>query len=162
MKFSTADLCDHHPEKVQLVRPGFRHFGGVRKFSGAIRTVSCFEDNSLVRELLEMRVKASVLVVDGRASMRCALLGDLLAKLAVANGWEAVIVNGCVRDSAILKTLKLGVMALATQPRKSRKLHTGAVDVPVHFAGVSFLPGSFVYVDADGVLVAAQKLEFGT
>ncbi len=162
MKFSTADLCDTHSEKVQLIRPGFRHFGGTREFSGTIRTVSCFEDNSLVRKMLEADVKASVLVVDGRASMRCALLGDRLATLATANGWEGLIVNGCVRDSATLRTLQLGVMALATQSRKSHKIHAGAVDVPVFFAGVSFLPGGFVYADADGVLVAVEKLESRT
>ena len=43
-------------------------------------TVKCFEDNSRVKELLATDGTGKVLVVDGGASMRCALMGDMIAE----------------------------------------------------------------------------------
>lgn len=114
----------------------------------------CIEDNSLVRVALEGPGNGAVLVVDGGGSLRCALLGDQLGTLAMENGWSGVIVNGCVRDSADLGTMDLGVKALATHPRKSVKRGEGERDVAVSFLGVEFSPGAMVYADGDGVVVA--------
>lgn len=155
MSFATADLSDEHPN-AQVAAPGLTDYGGASHFSGPIRTVRCFEDNSLVRTTLETPGEGAVLVVDGGGSMRCALLGDRLAALAVTNGWAGVIVNGCVRDSAELATTDLGVKALATHPRKSVKRGQGETDVIVNFLDVAFSPGHWVYADQDGVVVMAQ------
>jgi regulator of ribonuclease activity A len=121
-------------------------------------TVKCFEDNSLVREALGEDGRDKVLVVDGGGSLRCALLGDQLAELAVANAWAGVIVNGCIRDSTQVATMDLGVLALATHPRKSIKHGHGHRDLRVRFAGVYFDPGSQLYCDADGIVVAPGPL----
>ncbi|HSF86022.1 MAG TPA: ribonuclease E activity regulator RraA [Acidimicrobiia bacterium] len=153
MSFSTADLSDQHPDAL-IADPGLSDFGGVRRFAGPIRTVRCIEDNSLVRVALEGPGNGAVLVVDGGGSLRCALLGDQLGTLAMENGWSGVIVNGCVRDSADLGTMDLGVKALATHPRKSVKRGEGERDVAVSFLGVEFSPGAMVYADGDGVVVA--------
>nr|WP_221471412.1 ribonuclease E activity regulator RraA [Amycolatopsis umgeniensis] len=131
----------------------FRQFGGHRKFSGPIRTVSCHEDNGLVKKLLNTPGEGSVLVVDGGGSLHSALTGDMIAKSAVDNGWAGVVVNGAVRDSAELAGLPLGVKALGTNPRKSSKAGVGAVDVPVGFGGVTFTPGDTLYSDDDGVVI---------
>jgi regulator of ribonuclease activity A len=152
MTHTTADLSDAYPDAA-VARPGFIDFGGRARFSGPIRTVRCWEDNSLVRATLETAGNGAVLVVDGGGSMNCALLGDRLGVLAASNGWLGVIVNGCVRDSAELARLDLGVRALATTPRRSDKRNTGDVDLPVTFAGVTFTPGEWVYVDEDGIVV---------
>jgi regulator of ribonuclease activity A len=155
---ATADLSDAHPE-AQVLDPKFRDFGGLRSFAGKAATVKVFEDNSLVREALEGPGAGRVLVVDGGASMRCALVGGNLAELALKNGWRGIIVNGCIRDSEEISRLALGVKALAPHPRKSEKgLHSGRSDISVAFGGVRFEPGSWVYADADGVLVAAAEL----
>ena len=99
-----------------------------------------------------------VLVVDGGGSRRCALLGDEIAGLAVSNSWSGVIVNGCIRDSAIVNGLELGVMAIGTHPVKSIKTHPGELGVAVVFGGVEFEPGWWAYVDEDGVMVSEVPL----
>ena len=132
--------------------------GGAPAFGGPIATVQVLEDNVLVRQALEEPGQGRVLVIDGGGSLRCALLGDMLATLARDNGWAGVIVNGCVRDSQAIAGLAIGVMALATHPRKSEKLGQGARDVPVTFAGVTFGPGEMVYADRDGIVVATRPL----
>lgn len=99
-----------------------------------------------------------VLVVDGGASMRCALLGDQLAAMGANNGWSGVIVNGCIRDSEDIGQMNLGVKALATHPLKSSKRDPGLRDVPVRFAGVEVRPGDYIYADKDGILVSPEPL----
>ena len=118
----------------------------------------CFEDNSRVKEAVESPGAGRVLVVDGGGSRRRALFGGNLGSAAVSNGWAGVIIHGCIRDSAELGRLDLGIRALGTMPLRSIKRGEGERDVPVRFAGASFRPGDFVYADEDGVVVARGPL----
>jgi regulator of ribonuclease activity A len=155
----TTDLCDAHPQKVKVTEPiGFKDYGGNRIFWGAIHTVKCFEDNSLVRKALETNGDGKVLVVDGGGSMRCALLGDMLGELAVKNKWNGIVIYGCIRDSAAMAGLALGVKALNTIPLKSNKRNEGQENITIRFAGVDFVAGEFLYADEDGIIVSAEKL----
>jgi regulator of ribonuclease activity A len=153
MTGSTADLFDDHGEALQVCALQMRSFGLRRRFSGPIRTVRCHEDNSLVRNVLSQPGEGRVLVIDGGGSLRCALVGDLIAKLAVDNGWTGIVVNGAIRDSAAIDAFDLGVKALGTNPRKSVKRDEGQVDVAVTFGGVIFTPGDILHSDEDGVVV---------
>jgi len=155
---SLPDLCDAFADVVTVLEPMFSDFGGVEAFGGLVVTVKCFEDNSLVAEQVALPGKGRVLVVDGGGSMRCALLGDLLAQKAADNGWAGVLVYGCVRDVEILADIGVGVQALAAHPRKSVKKGIGELDVPVTFAGVTIRPGDHLYADANGVLCSPQAL----
>ena len=159
MATKTTDLCDAHAAELQIAAPLFRDFGGSPAFAGPISTVHVYEDNVLVRAALEEAGAGRVLVVDGGGSLRCALVGDLLGALGVKNGWAGIVVHGCVRDSAELARLPLGVRALATNPLRSEKRGEGQRDVPVAFAGVTFTPGHFLYADADGIVVAPRSLD---
>ncbi|WP_332675045.1 ribonuclease E activity regulator RraA [Aromatoleum sp.] len=158
MEIHTADLCDSHEERVRVVEPMFRRFGGRPAFGGAIATLKVFEDNSLVRAELEGAGEGRVLVVDGGGSTRCALVGDQLALLGVKNGWAGVIVYGCIRDAKAIGAMDLGVFALGTHPKKSIKKGAGDRDIAVSFGGVTFAPGQYVYADEDGVIVSDSSL----
>ena len=158
MTFATADLYDDYEEELRIVKPILNHYGGVKNFSGIISTVKVFEDNSLVRAALEEPVEGSVLVVDGGGSLHCALLGDMLAELGIKNGWAGIIINGCVRDSAVIADMKIGVMALNTNPRKSVKRGQGERDVSLDMLDVTINPGDYVYADADGVVLSDKPL----
>lgn len=155
---ATADLMDVHPE-TPVMAPELRSFGGRVAFAGQAQTVEAPEDNTLVRTTLETPGEGRVLVVDGGGSLHCALLGDNLAKLAVDNDWVGVIVHGAVRDAAVMATMDVGVLALATMPRKSVKADRGSVGMPLTFLGVTVHPGDWVYADADGVLVSPTPLQ---
>ena len=158
MAFHTADLCDAHEDRVRVLAPMLRSYGGARAAGGPVRTLKIFEDNALVREMLAEPGQGAMLVIDGGGSLRRALLGDNLAELAVKNGWAGVIVYGCIRDSAAIGRLPLGVWALATHPMKTVKRGEGQRDVPVSFGGVTFAPGMFAYADEDGVIVSDAPL----
>lgn len=157
--FKTADLCDAFPHAVQVAELLFRDYGGVPRFCGVIETISAFEDNSRVRECVEQPGDGKVLVIDGGGSMRRAMLGDLLAEKAVQSGWNGVLINGCIRDSAAIAQMDLGVKALGTHPRKTDKRGLGDTNIPVRFAGITFVPGHYLYADEDGVIVSETPLE---
>ena len=146
MKIKTTDLCDEHIQNLKIAKPGiFRDYGGKKDFYGLINTVKCLEDNSFVRKALEENGEGKVLVIDGGG------------ELALKNKWNGIIVNGCIRDSAELSQLGLGVKALATHPLKSKKENKGEENIKVNFAGIDFAPGEFVYCDEDGIVVSADK-----
>nr|WP_093187935.1 ribonuclease E activity regulator RraA [Thiocapsa sp. KS1] len=157
--FKTADLSDRYGDGVRVCDPIFRDFGGRVRFSGSLVTVKCFEDNSLVKSTLAEPGRGRVLAVDAGGSIRCAMLGDLIAASAVEQGWAGVILYGCIRDSGDIAAMPLGVKALATHPRKSFRRGEGQRDLPVTFAGVRFAPGDQVYCDEDGILVAEAPLD---
>ena len=158
MSFTTADLSDQYPDSVQIAHPLFREFGAAPRFCGAILTLRLFEDNALVRPTLESDGAGRVLVIDGGGSLRCALVGGRLGAIAHENGWAGLVINGCVRDSAELQQLPIGIRALGTTPRRPGKAGAGEQGIPVSFAGVDFVSGHYLYADEDGVLVAPRDL----
>jgi regulator of ribonuclease activity A len=160
MNFTTADLCDAHSEEehFQIAEPLFKSYGANPAFWGRITTLKVFEDNVLVRQTLEEKVENRVLVIDGGGSHRCALLGSNLARLAIDNGWQGIIIYGCLRDSAIIDQLPIGIRALHTHPLKSHKRGLGDRDMLVTFAGVNFKKDHFLYADTDGIIVSDTML----
>ena len=156
--FAIADLCDKHGAKLQIAAPIFNDYGGNIKFYGAASTVKVYEDNSLVRAALEEPGQGRVLVVDGGASLNCALLGDMLAELGNKNGWTGIIIYGCIRDVAIITNIAIGVKALNTHPRKSVKRNSGERDVAINFANVEIIPDNYIYADRDGFIVSAEAI----
>jgi len=167
MRIPLPDLCDAFPDEVRVAEPVFRSYGGYDAFHGEITTIKCFEDNSLVAEKLAGSGSGSgsgngngrVLVVDAGGSLRCGMLGDNLAQAAVDHGWSGVVVYGCIRDVDQIKQLPLGVQALAAHPMKSVKRGTGQCDQALSFAGITVMPGEYLYADHNGLLVAAAPLQ---
>lgn len=154
----TADLYDKYEEQLQVCAPVLQHFGGHRAFHGRIATLKCFEDNSLIARYLSEPGEGRVLVVDAGGSLRCAMLGDILAQKAVDNGWAGIVLFGCIRDCEDIGRMSLGVLALAANPRKSVKKGLGKVGIPIEFAGVVFQVDEWLYADQDGVVVLPEQL----
>lgn len=155
----TAELSDKYPGKFIAAEPGYHSYGGRKKFFGSVVTLKLFEDNSLVRKVLSTTGTGKVLVVDGGGSMRAALLGDQLAALAVEHGWEGIVIYGCIRDSAAIAQMNLGVMALGTHPFKTEKRNEGQENLKLRFSGLVVATGDYLYADEDGILVSSELLE---
>ncbi len=151
----TADLVDDIGDSVRSCDLQFRQFGGLTEFAGPISTVRCHQDNALLKSVLSEPGGGRVLVVDGGGSLHTALVGDVIAELARANGWAGLLINGAVRDAATLRTLQIGIKALGTNPRKSSKTGSGERDVVIALGGVEFRPGEIAFSDDDGIVVVA-------
>lgn len=161
MHFSTAELCDRFADRehLQIAEPLLRHFGGKQHFSGSICTLKVFEDSAPVRDMLMQDGSGKVLVIDGGGSKRCALLNAELLQVALANGWQGVLVYGCIRGSKIIADLPIGVMALHSHPLGSRKHDQGERGGLITFAGVNFKQDHYLYADGDGIVVVEAKLD---
>ena len=154
------DLFDMHADKLSLAQPIFNDYGGKKLFHGEIVTVSCYNDNSKVKELVATDGRNKVMVVDGKASLTNALLGDMLAEQAVENGWQAIIINGCIRDAGTIATLPLAVKALGCCPIKTEKLGKGEINSTISFADLTFNPGQYIYGDSNGLAISKTLLSF--
>lgn len=156
---ATCDLCDAHKNDTdgafRVLPPVFRDFGGRPAFCGPVATVKCHEDNTLVKAAVDSPGHGRVLVVDGGASLRRALVGGNLGAAAARNGWAGVVVDGCVRDVAELAACEVGIRALAAMPLPTEKRNQGQADVPVQVQGVWIRPGDWLVADADGIVVMA-------
>lgn len=152
----TADLVDDIGPDVRSCDLQFRQFGGRSEFAGPVRTVRCFQDNALLKSVLSQPGEGGVLVIDGAGSVHTALVGDLIAELARANGWTGLVVHGAVRDAAALRGIDIGIKALGTNPRKSTKTGAGESDVELSLGGVTFAPGDIAYSDDDGIVLVSQ------
>ena len=150
---NTADLYDERGEELNSISLQFQSLGGRSHFSGPVRTIRCFEDNGLVKSTLATPGNGAVLVVDGSGSLRTALMGDMIAASAVANGWAGVVINGAIRDRTALANMPLGVKALGSNPRKSSKAGAGETDVDLLVDGVTIRPGVMIWCDPDGILI---------
>lgn len=153
----TCDISDLLHPKVQYLDPIYKSFGAKNNFNGMIRTVKCFEDNSFVKEKVNSNGKGCVLVVDATNSKR-SMLGDLLAAKAVKNGWQGLVINGFIRDSAAMNNMNIGIKALGTFPLKTIKKGIGEADIELNFSGIKFIPGNYLYADEDGVIVIEEKV----
>jgi regulator of ribonuclease activity A len=151
----TADLVDEHETTIQSCDMQLRQYGGHECFAGAVRTVRCHEDNALLKSVLSTPGNGDVLVVDGGGSLHVALVGDQIAQLAMDNGWAGLVLNAAVRDVATLRTMDIGIKALGSNPRKSRKSGAGDADITLQFGGVTFAPGARLVSDDDGIVVLA-------
>ena len=164
MSIATTDLCDQfendiHAGLIHVLPPVFQSYGQAQAFHGQAVTFKVFEDNTLIKKALENdNGTGKVMIVDGGASVRCALVGGNIAKAGTQNGWAGIVVDGCVRDTGEINELAIGVRALAAMPLRSLKKGAGERDLGVHIQGVRVNPGDWVYADADGIVVSTQAL----
>ena len=162
-KISTPDLCDQYEGNksidLRILDSIFHSYGGRTQFYGQVVTIKCFEDNSIVKQLVGTPGAGRVIVMDGGGSLRRAVLGDMLGAKAVENGWSGLIINGCVRDADELHAIDLGVKALNTHPMKTDKRGLGDRDVEVSFAGQIIRPDDWIYADNNGIIVANSELD---
>ena len=143
---------------MQVVQPGLKNFGGKSRFYGEIVTISAQGDFSRVREQVNSPGHHKVLVIDNNAALHCAMLGDLLAAAAVNNGWQGVVINGCIRDSVDIAGMEIGVRALNTVAARGAREGRGEINTEVYFCGAVFRPGEFLYSDEDGMLLSTKTL----
>lgn len=159
MEYNTSALCDIYQDQVDVVEPMFSNFGGLTSFSGQLTTVKCFEDNGIIRSILQEDGTGRVLLIDGGGSLRRALIDAEIAALAEENDWEGLVVYGCVREIDDLEEMEIGIQAIAAIPVGATQNNIGEVDVPVNFGGVTFLPEDYLYADNTGVIISQEPLD---
>ena len=159
MEYNTSELCDLFTDSIDVLEPIFANYGGRSSYGGEIRTVKCFEDKGLIDKVLSENGTGHVLLIDGGASTRRALLDANNVQLAVDNGWEGIICYGSVRDVDVLEESDIGIHALASIPVGADVEDMGDTDIAVNFASVTFLPEDHIYADATGIVLSPEPLD---
>lgn len=158
MGFFTADLCDEFCEKVEVLGPNFKSYGGNKKFKGEVVTIKLHKNNKDLATLLKETNGIGKIVVVDVNERYFAVVGDNLMKFANDNKFEGIIVNGYVRDTVTTKDFEVGLIAKGTCPRKYSPQQDGEVGVSVNIDGVEIQNGDYIYVDPDGIVVCKEKL----
>jgi len=156
---SLPDLSDQHSDQIQIGKLALQSFGGMHSISGEIYTVSCSDDNSVVKDILSRKGKHKVLVIDASGVTHASMIGDQIAASAVKNNWAGIVVNGYVRDVEDLKNFPIGIFAKGAVAQKTNKKNHGFEDILVTFGSVVMTSGKWIYIDQNGWLIADNNLE---
>jgi len=159
MQYNTSLLCDIYADTIDVVEPLLTNFGGRSSFAGEVVTLKCFESVGLIYKIISENGTGKVLLIDGGGSLRRALVNADIAELAAENDWEGIVVNGCVRELDILEELDIGIQAITAIPVGAEDTEVGEINVPVNFAGVTFLPEDLLYADSTGIIISPEPLD---
>jgi 4-hydroxy-4-methyl-2-oxoglutarate aldolase len=126
--------------------------------AGPARTVSCGQDDNLMVHAAMAAVQAGeVLVLTMPEPRPVALVGDLLATQARAQGAAAILVDASVRDVEELAELGLPIWARWVRVKGAGKNVVGSIGDPVTVGGARIRNGDLLVLDADGVAVVEQE-----
>jgi len=152
----TCDLHDDFGDTLEIVPFGLRSYGGHAAFSGRVETVKCFEDNSVLKQLMEVDGKGRILVVDAAGSVRSAVMGDMIAAGLLKAGWAGIVIWGALRDVAELAQLDMGILALGHIPRPGKRRGDGQVGLDIRIGEARVKSGDFLVSDEDGTVIFPQ------
>jgi 4-hydroxy-4-methyl-2-oxoglutarate aldolase len=163
---------DIHDELAQLGSATVYEAGGRRGYvdadlvqvvrgsrvCGPARTVSCGQDDNLMVHAAMAAVQpGEVLVLTMPEPRPVALVGDLLATQARAQGAAAILVDAAVRDVEELAELGLPIWARWVRVKGAGKDLAGAIGEPVSVGGATIRTGDLLVLDADGVAVVEHE-----
>jgi len=154
------DLVDKYSDQIQIGKMAVNSYGKKQSMAGEIYTVSCSDDNSIVKSVLSRKGKNKILVIDAAGVCHASMVGDQIAESALNNNWAGIFVNGYVRDVEILGTLDLPIFARGSVAQKTDKQDHGFEDIMISFGSTIMHSGNWLYADENGWIVADTKLEF--
>ena len=152
------DLSDKYPDQIQIGKLNLNSYGRKGSIAGEIYTVSCSDDNSIVKSVLSRKGQNKILVIDADGVSHASMVGDQIAESALKNNWAGIVVNGCIRDVEELKNLPIGIFAKGAVAQKTNKKNHGFEDILISFGSVVITSGKWIYIDQNGWLVADKKL----
>ena len=122
-----------------------------RGVAGPARTAVCGPgDNRAVHEVMAHVQPGEIVVVTMENPEPVALVGELLATQAIAQGAVGVLVDAAVRDCAQLAGMRLTTLARWRHVRGATKSERGRVNVDVVVGQTVVRPGDVVVLDDDG------------
>jgi regulator of RNase E activity RraA len=109
-------------------------------------------DNLMVHKAIDMAEPGDVIVVDAGGDLTTAIIGELMVTHAVTRGVAGIVINGAIRDSAVLRAGRFPVFAAGVTHRGPYKDGPGEINAAIALDGMVIAPGDLVLGDDDGVL----------
>lgn len=161
---SVADAVDSICDRRGYLDHSFRPRINDRKIVGpAVTVLEEPADKYVVPQhqidLIDEAEAGSVIVVAAGRQENIALWGGLVTAGAHANGIEAAVVDGAVRDIAeIRRDYDFPVFSRSISPATSLgRLRSIASNVPVDLDGITINPGDIVVGDIDGIVIVPRS-----
>ncbi|MFI6375533.1 RraA family protein [Streptomyces sp. NPDC050546] len=150
---SVANLGDAL-DRLNIVDGGIAPiWNGATAVGTALPVLTVAGDNKAVIEALEHIRPGDVLVINAFGYDGRAIIGDNLAQRFALHGAAGAVVDGFVRDAAIIERLGVPVFARGLTPAGPFKNGPGTIGEAVAIGGVVVNPGDIVAADGDGVIV---------
>jgi regulator of RNase E activity RraA len=130
-----------------------------RRVAGWVCTASIAESDSLgLRQAIARGpIEGTVLVALGSPSGDRAIIGDIVAAWMLSRGFEALVTDALVRDSAQLRKMSLAFWCRGVTPVASTHAGPGSVAIPLTCGSVTVAPGDLLVADDDGVIVTSAN-----
>ncbi len=128
------------------------------RVAGPARTVRCGQDDNLMVHAVMADVQDGEIIVLTMPEPRpVALVGELLATQAKAQGAAAMLIDGAVRDVKDLRELGLPIWARWIRIKGAGKNIRGSIGEPVAVGGVSIRQNDILVLDGDGAAVVEHE-----
>lgn len=115
-------------------------------------------DNLMVHKALQMVRAGDVMVIDAEGDTGCAVIGEILMRVAKSRGVVGIVVDGAVRDVDGFEAQEFPCWARGISLRGPLKDGPGAINVPVSMGGMIVNPGDIILGDRDGVIAVPPHL----
>lgn len=155
--FSTADICDEKSNILIGVLPPMQQFGLKHQCEGMVTTVKINTDNKAVIDVLTTNGTGKILCIETADLDYSAIIGDRLAKIAIENQWQGIIVNGAVRDTKTISEMDICIFARCIYPKRGKQSGGGDINIPISINGLEIKPHDYIYADHDGIVVTKTK-----
>lgn len=150
---SVANLGDAL-DRLNIVDGGISPvWNGAKAVGTALPVLTVAGDNKAVIAALDHIRPGDILVINASGYDGRAIIGDNLAQRFDVFGAVGAVVDGYVRDGAIIEKLGVPVFARGLTPAGPFKNGPGTIGEPVALGGVVVNPGDIVVADDDGVIV---------
>jgi len=112
-------------------------------------------ERQLHRHALYHAQAGDIIVVDARGDLTSGVFGEMMMTYFRGRGGAGIVIDGCIRDSAEIKKLGLGLWLRGVTPNfhTQTNIFPYAVNVPVACGGVTVVPGDIIIADDDGAVV---------
>lgn len=149
--FAVSNISDamNRTSGTYQLRP-FHRTG--RVIGRAVTVKSAPGDNLMVHKAIQLAEAGDVIVVHTGGHMLNAVVGELMSAAAARKGLAGFVIDGAIRDSAVLAKNDFAVFARGISPRGPFREGPGEINVPISIDGMVTLPGDLIVGDHDGVL----------
>jgi regulator of RNase E activity RraA len=113
-------------------------------------------DNLVVHKALDIARPGDILVIDAGGDLTNAILGELMSLYAASRGIAGLVVDGSVRDKAMISKGRIPIFARGVSHRGPYKSGPGEIHGTVSLGGVPVHDGDIIVGDDDGIVVVPR------